>query len=315
MKDCMHSEPGKPKIMPVTQVKTRLAVLAVGVVFIAYVLVSCSSPPDAPVKTQEPFTLLPANSDESAANEIKSLTNSIEGSPELAKFTHWNDYHSQLSCLICHRRDTNASTIGFPGKDGHTPCIGCHTQQFEDQNSPICTICHTNAETSAMKGFPPLRSFGVRFDHLKHVRHANCATCHKRTGTGVALSIPSGQNAHATCFQCHSSNANHNMSSCSVCHQPGGPRGTASVFAAAFKKNFSHARHKAMNCSACHSIRRSGSRGDQVSAPVARMHFPPSNVKSCASCHNDKRAFGGDDFSDCKRCHLANTFGFPRQRL
>jgi hypothetical protein len=28
------------------------------------------------------------------------------------------------------------------------------------------------------------------------------------------------------------------------------------------------------------------------------------------SCHNDKRAFGGDDFSDCKRCHQGPTFRF-----
>jgi hypothetical protein len=28
------------------------------------------------------------------------------------------------------------------------------------------------------------------------------------------------------------------------------------------------------------------------------------------SCHNGKRAFGGDDFSVCKRCHNRDTWHF-----
>jgi hypothetical protein len=28
------------------------------------------------------------------------------------------------------------------------------------------------------------------------------------------------------------------------------------------------------------------------------------------SCHNGKRAFGGDDFSACKRCHSRETWHF-----
>src|SRR5437868_4844103 len=65
---------------------------------------------------------------------------------DYSHFTHTNAYHSRMPCLLCHRRDTNATRIGFPGRSGHTPCIGCHTLQFGDSGSPICTICHTNAE-------------------------------------------------------------------------------------------------------------------------------------------------------------------------
>ena len=288
----------------------RPAVLAVGLLFLGSVLFSCSSPPDAPVKTEEPYAPLPANSANSGTEEIKSLTNSIADSPELAKFRHSNRYHSELSCLICHRRDNNSARITLPGKEGHTPCIGCHTQQFENNNSPICTICHTNSEKGSIKRFPPLRSFNVRFNHAKHLRSANCATCHKPTRRGVALSIPAGAKAHSTCFQCHSSKASHNMSSCSLCHQPGRRPGRISESAKAFAVNFSHRKHIRTNCSACHRILKNAPRGKQVTAPIAAMHFAPRKAQSCATCHNNKRAFGGDDFADCKRCHTGKNFTF-----
>jgi hypothetical protein len=40
------------------------------------------------------------------------------------------------------------------------------------------------------------------------------------------------------------------------------------------------------------------------------MHFASTRTQSCASCHNNSRAFGGTDFSDCKRCHEGSTFRF-----
>jgi hypothetical protein len=39
------------------------------------------------------------------------------------------------------------------------------------------------------------------------------------------------------------------------------------------------------------------------------MHFPPAGRQSCASCHNNRRAFG-EDFTQCRRCHEARTFRF-----
>jgi hypothetical protein len=40
------------------------------------------------------------------------------------------------------------------------------------------------------------------------------------------------------------------------------------------------------------------------------MHFAPRNTPSCAACHNNQKAFGGDDFNDCKRCHRGTSFKF-----
>ena len=60
---------------------------------------------------------------------------------DFSRFTHSNPNHSRLPCLLCHRRE-DAGTR--PRRSGHTPCAGCHAPQFADQQSPICTICHTN---------------------------------------------------------------------------------------------------------------------------------------------------------------------------
>ena len=228
---------------------------------------------------------------------------------DYSRFTHSNAYHSRMPCLLCHRRDTNAARMSFPGRGGHTPCIGCHSLQFSDNSSPICTICHTDAGSGAMKRFPPLRSFGRKFDHSRHAR-VNCSVCHKTSQRGVALSIPSGANAHTTCFQCHSASRPMSMSSCNVCHQPGRLVRTPET-AASYRINFSHARHSRENlsCSSCHTVR-GGATGRQVTKPLASMHFAPPNAASCAACHNGKRAFGANEFANCKRCHNGNSFRF-----
>jgi c(7)-type cytochrome triheme protein len=282
-------------------------------IFVGVLLLSCSAGKDEAEKNSatagpDNIASLPANSNTSEIDAIKALTNSLQGSEKLSKFEHGNQYHSQLSCLICHRRDNNSARVSLPGNGGHTPCIGCHTQQFADNKSPICAICHTDAETGAMKRFPPLRSFNVQFDHGKHMQNANCATCHKPAQRGVALSIPSGANAHATCFQCHSSEASHNMASCGLCHEPGRKGGTPSESKNIFAV-FSHAKHK-LSCVTCHSVKAGASRGSQVTAPVAAMHFASKNSISCGGCHNGKRTFGGADFSNCKRCHQGSNFKF-----
>ena len=228
-----------------------------------------------------------------------------------SRFTHSNPQHARMPCLLCHRRDDNSPT---PKRSvGHSPCSGCHEQQFADSNSPICTICHTAPGSAALKRFPPLRSFSASFSHARHYRQTNCATCHRPGRAGTSLSIPTRLSAHTTCFQCHTPNreiGGRNIGSCNVCHQPGRPPRT-SDWAKAYTVNFKHSEHtRSMSCSTCHTVRASGGRGQQVSAPVAAMHFPPARAQSCATCHNNVRAFGPPDFADCKRCHEGRTFRF-----
>lgn len=233
---------------------------------------------------------------------------------DYSKFSHSNPAHDTLPCLICHTRNDEATRIGFPGKDGHLPCAGCHAVEFEDQSSTMCTICHTDAKAGTMKPPPKLQSFNAKFDHGRHLNQANCATCHTPSRRGVALSIPTGASAHATCFQCHSSEAEFDgksIASCSTCHEQGRPPAPASDWAQAFKFKFSHASHRTgnMNCTTCHTVLAGTARGRQVTSPRAAMHFAPARQQSCATCHNNKRAFG-EDFANCKRCHESSTFSF-----
>ena len=236
-----------------------------------------------------------------------------QGDQDFSKFAHSSRSHERLPCLLCHRRDSNAPR---PVRSlHHTPCAGCHTQQFAASSGPICTICHTGVESgsSQIKPFPALKSFNMNFAHARH-RNVACATCHKPANNGVALSIPSGAAAHTTCFQCHTPRAQadgQDISSCTTCHKPG-QHSRASMSSKAFRVNFSHEQHKreGMGCAECHRITAFPTRSEQVSSPLPTEHPASPRSQSCETCHNDERAFGTASFANCKRCHQGPTFRF-----
>lgn len=236
---------------------------------------------------------------------------------DFSKFKHDNTNHARLPCLLCHRRETNLSQPIMPGGKDHLPCAGCHAEQFANSGSPMCTICHTGTQSRTLKPFPRMSSFGMKFDHFRHTNMSGvgCATCHKPSRAGVALSIPAGFNAHTTCFSCHSPGAksgDRDISSCAVCHQAGRYARTREN-AAAFRVGFSHAKHdrsEGLSCNECHRVRTGVAQRIQVSAPQALNHHASSGAFSCMSCHNGKRTFGGDDFSACKRCHTGTAWHF-----
>jgi c(7)-type cytochrome triheme protein len=245
-----------------------------------------------------------------SAGETRSLTQT-----NYSQFKHDDPNHARLPCLLCHRRPDNSAQPTLPGKDSHTPCSGCHQQQFANSGSEICSICHTDAQSGKMKPFPALRSFNVRFDHAKHAG-TECATCHRRSRAGVAFTIPARSNAHVTCFACHKPGAKaaggSDISSCATCHQLGRFVRTSEQ-AAAYRVGFSHTKHDAsekLACGACHKVRPGLSPGRGVTSPVALNHRAPPRSTSCATCHNGQRAFGGDDFSVCKRCHSGSEWRF-----
>lgn len=230
---------------------------------------------------------------------------------DFSQFAHTKT-HARLPCLLCHRREDNLPRMRLPG---HTPCAGCHTQQFANNTSnPLCAICHTDARSGAVKSFPALTSFTIRFDHARHTTGAarpgaSCVACHRSERRGVALSIPAGADAHVTCFQCHAPQARgangQDISSCDTCHRLGRLARTP-VSAKAYGFNFSHAQHtgrQGLSCRDCHRTRAGAPLLQQVTAPFPAMHHAPAGTQSCITCHNNQRAFGGDDFSDCTRCH------------
>lgn len=236
-----------------------------------------------------------------------------EAGKDFSRFTHTNPSHQRLPCLLCHRRESNSPR---PVRSvQHSPCAGCHSQQFSAKSGPICTICHTNVESKSheLRPFPTLKSFNMTFAHSKH-RNVACASCHKFANRGVALSIPAGADAHTTCYQCHAPRAQANgrdISTCSTCHKPGS-HSRLSMSSKAFKASFSHEQHKnnGVNCIECHRISASAARSAQISSPLPTEHPATQNSQSCETCHNDQRAFGIASFANCKRCHQGPTFRF-----
>lgn len=233
---------------------------------------------------------------------------------DYSRFQHDTRNHARLPCLLCHRRDSNAPVPKRPGASNHLPCAGCHAQQFTNAESPICTICHTDVKSGALKPFPRLKSFRMKFDHARHVNmgSVSCATCHRPAQAGVALSIPSGFNAHTTCYRCHTNRAQsggRDISSCGTCHQLGGYSRTPQ-FAQAFRVGFSHAKHEKTDCKECHQIRAGMPQRRQVTQPEPLNHHATGRGQSCMTCHDGKRAFGGENFSVCKRCHTGEAWRF-----
>ncbi len=236
---------------------------------------------------------------------------------DYSKFQHSTAYHARLPCLLCHRRESNSARPKIPSGSNHLPCAGCHVKQFADSGNAICTICHSNAQSGALKPFPRLSSFNMKFDHARHLSMGSlsCATCHRPSRAGVAMTIPSGFNAHVTCYQCHGPGAksgDREISSCSVCHEMG-RRIRTSEAAPAFRVGFSHAKHNRdarLSCNDCHRVRGSVAQRLQITAPQPLNHHASPNSLSCMSCHNGKMAFGGDDFSACSRCHNRETWHF-----
>ena len=228
--------------------------------------------------------------------------------PDFSRFTHTNEQHARLPCLLCHQRTDNSAR---PRRPGHTPCAGCHTQQFAEPASPICTVCHTAPPSPALKGFPPLRTFNARFDHATHTRggaRTNCATCHRPSQRGVALSIPAGAGAHATCFQCHTPGAQaagRDISSCGACHRLGRYARTPET-APAYRVNFSHAAHtsKGLSCAECHTVRAGAPQRRQVTSPAPLMHH--------ATLPSGEDGFVAETFSvDDGRDYQAALIAYP----
>lgn len=246
-----------------------------------------------------------------------------ERNRDYSVFSHGSASHASLACANCHRRPGDNSAR--PDWPGHKDCTGCHLGQFTTPGSPICAICHTDVggRDAPLKSFPEnfKESFNVKFDHVQHMQAGTrppegCAFCHDRpVRRGLALSIPAGMmNAHGKCYTCHTPAsrdlAGREMASCATCHDPV-RYAPASTDARAFRASFSHAKHGArqrLACADCHNLV-AGQPQSKVTSPVTAEHFIAPRAQSCQTCHNGKRAFGGDlDFKSCRRCHTGPTF-------
>jgi c(7)-type cytochrome triheme protein len=242
---------------------------------------------------------------ETAEPDIIKTTNK-----DYSKFSHRIPEHKE-QCDSCHKRNKDFKTLRFPG---HDSCVRCHLTEFTNPESSICIMCHKDLKETppTMNAFPTrfIEGFNMKFDHAAHSRGAGrpqqgCAACHQPRG--AAQSIPVGIGAHANCYTCHTPESN--ISACSVCHQLAPYRRTQPA-RTVFKAVFSHADHtsrQGVNCAECHSVIAGAPQSRQVTTPVAVEHQQVGGV-SCRTCHNDVRAFGENNFSNCQRCHTGSGF-------
>ena len=275
-----------------------------------------------------------ANSRKATNNPIANLVGeqhfSVFASPQgpdldYSTFKHSSDRHKSLACTSCHQRKDNSATPSFPG---HKDCTGCHLAQFVTPNVPMCVICHTDVSQAnpPLKSFPTRfnEAFNVKFDHAQHntgsARPANgCNACHGRAGARTAaLAIPTSISAHNQCYSCHTPNSKassgREIASCGVCHDQRGFSRT-STNARSFRFAFSHFKHSSaqrLACADCHQLTPGAAQSRQVSSPSPLEHFASGRGKTCLSCHNGQRSFGGDlAFKDCRRCHTGASFKMP----
>ncbi|HSS19417.1 MAG TPA: cytochrome c3 family protein [Pyrinomonadaceae bacterium] len=244
---------------------------------------------------------------------------------DYSNFKHSSDRHKSLACTSCHERRDNSATPIFPG---HKACTSCHLAQFVTPNVPMCAICHSDVSNSnpPLKSFPTSfrESFNVKFDHAQHMNGAarpasGCAACHARAGgRAAALGIPAGLAAHNQCYTCHTPNskspAGREIASCGICHDQRSVSRT-STNAPSFRYAFSHAKHspaQRLACADCHQLTPGAAQSRQVSSPAPLEHFAIARGKTCLSCHNGQRSFGGDlAFKECRRCHTGSSFKMP----
>jgi hypothetical protein len=250
-------------------------------------------------------------------------------SADYSKFSHSSPAeHAALTgrdrCGSCHRSN-NSFEPSFPK---HRDCTGCHLVQFTASSSggtnPICMICHNTevltSSNSALKKFPPLRSFNALFDHAQHVQGIEaarsprgCVSCH--SSRGVTQTIPSRLDAHRICYECHApGKPASNFSSCGSCHGTGRYTATATN-SRAYRLSFSHANHGRISCQSCHMVKGRGlPQTKQVSSISPLEHLVNTGVRSCKTCHNGQRAFGDTSTHDCKRCHKRDGFRMTSSR-
>ena len=244
-------------------------------------------------------------------------------SHDYSNFKHSSEKHASISCTACHQRSDNAAQPSFPG---HSACINCHRKEFFTSQTPLCSICHTDVSSNKppLKAFPTTfkEPFNAKFDHAQHLSAAvrpknGCAACHAGS-RAAAMTIPATLNAHSQCYSCHTqgskSTSGRDLAACGVCHEQKNYQRT-STNALAFRAAFSHVKHgpkQRLECSACHTVTAGLPQSRQVSSPKTAEHFAAGSGQSCLSCHNGKRAFGGDlAFNDCRRCHTGGTFRMP----
>lgn len=248
-----------------------------------------------------------------ASSAGASIENTTAGQSQgSGKFNHTSQRHGQIKCDACHVRRADAVKPVMPG---HRACIACHIREFTSKEFGICSNCHEGIKAVQPKvlTFPERQTFGTEFSHKTHAtyvsgeRRADCSSCH--AVAGARTTFP----AHRECYVCHKApdqvkaGEKAGGANCGECHTTTGDKKPPSAMSKAYNYRFTHqvhAQREGISCSECHKVL--GESGTQVAVPQLREHRG-AGFQGCGSCHNGRRAFGGELVSNaCIRCHGRN---------
>ncbi len=228
--------------------------------------------------------------------------------------------HGELSCLECHKPDTQYSVeaLASSGKEhsGRT-CTNCHSAphssefltgaEERDPEGLGCALCHVESDLAFAQEEPQLSvllhaasGFALQDPH----GDLECSQCHAPELATFELRFP-GRQADQ-CQQCHADphagqflGGQGKVMQCLDCHASTAfaPHNfTATAHAAAgFILNGAH---KGIDCSKCH---------EDPSAGAARSFRGIG--QGCNTCHEDSHAGVFQAAKDCSTCHTTVEFG------
>ncbi len=229
-----------------------------------------------------------------------------------------------LGCQDCHFIDAQKQyEAQRPGSQDHAPCDRCHQEEFYQQPSDFCQVCHTSVDPLKAQSSPlepyPRRAVAAElvsaFNHKVHLagervkkdgKGLNCQDCHAVSGPGEAYaSFPK----HPVCAKCHGEVVSPTMKDCSGCHAANGPGKERR-----FIKNdirFTHGKHQTdakgneIACETCHYAIKQSDAASEINLPL---------MKDCAKCHEDKNKTPDSvRIAQCGVCHTddINSKGLP----
>src|SRR5512145_101176 len=237
-------------------------------------------------------------------------------------FSHSDHLQKGTTCATCHsglfemealkaqkNKDFTMDSL-YKGKY----CGACHDGKKAFASDTQCARCHVGAnypvpqkDTPSYKASVTLGKgdAGITFHHDKHLKKANCLSCHPslfEPKEGTAKIKMADHSSNKYCFGCHDDKGKGTFSrnDCNRCHTKAMPAPTDAILYGKGEKavTFRHESHKIKEgCKACHP------RTFEFKKGTAKIDFNAhGNGKSCFTCHDQqgKKAFA---WNNCALCH------------
>lgn len=235
-------------------------------------------------------------------------------------FSHSDHLQKGTTCASCHsglfemealkaqkNKDFTMDSL-YKGKY----CGACHDGKKAFASDTQCARCHVGANYPApQKDTPAYKASvtlgkgdaGITFHHDKHLKKANCLSCHPslfEPKEGTAKIKIADHSSNKYCFGCHDDKGKGAFSrnDCNRCHTKAMPAPTDAILYGKGAKavSFKHEKHQVKaGCATCHPKLFTYRKGE------AKIDFNDhANRKSCFTCHAKK---DGTAFYSCNLCH------------